>query len=242
MELSAAAAAAANDEDSSHLFVRTVSRILHRVDCTEGHEEGTAMTTDATTVAAAVASDDSGGPLSRSELNELSLLCCRSGSTAGASAAASTATAAAAAVIHGEEEHQGSFFAAVEGDQLVGLVELLHRHINRAVSIHFVEAAAAAVILGQQQSQTSSSSSSTTMEQVRVCLSACVCLNDCLFVIPPSQSGSRNSSSHSWSLVVRSSFLFTVVDYGGRTRHACYSEMRIGSGGHSFMRSYYTGH
>lgn len=93
---------------SSSRFSDTVNRIVLRVACTEGHEDSTAHNR---------ALDS--GPLTLQELSELSLLC--------------------AALNDTKNGNQNPFgFATVEADQLLGLLELLDRHINNAVAIDFL--------------------------------------------------------------------------------------------------------
>lgn len=103
---------------SSSIFSDTVNRIVLRVACEEGHESTPEKKKYATTVG--------GGPLTKEELSELSLLC---------SNAAASNDGAAETI---EREQEASGFATVEAEQLLGLLELLDRHINTAVGVNFV--------------------------------------------------------------------------------------------------------
>ena len=111
--------------DSSSSLADTVNRIVLRVACTEGHESPSKAA-------------PAGGPLTRQELAELSLLC-------------------------SSTEEEG--FAAVEGDQLLALLELLDRHINHAVSVNLIPQA-----LEVLQEEDSPSRAAASLDQV-----CCVC-------------------------------------------------------------------
>lgn len=104
---------------SSSVFSDTVNRIVLRVACEEGHESTPEKKKHAATV---------GGPLTPEELSELSVLC--------SNAAAVSNDDAATASTQQEQEKFG--FATVEADQLLGLLELLDRHINSAVGVNFI--------------------------------------------------------------------------------------------------------
>lgn len=106
---------------SSSAFSDTVNRILLRVACEEGHESTPEKKKHAATV---------GGPLTPDELSELSVLCSNAAAVSNEDVATATMQ---------QQQEEGKFgFATVEAEQLLGLLELLDRHINSAVGVNFI--------------------------------------------------------------------------------------------------------
>lgn len=124
-----------DDTAQNYQFGDIVNRIIHRVDLLEGREGGTAAKD------ANGASSSTTSPLTVHELSELSLLC------------------TVAASLDQNDIDQG--FAAVEGDQLMALIDLLDRHVNSATSCHLLTNAIQ--ILGDHNT----SKASVALEQVR---------------------------------------------------------------------------
>ena len=89
---------------AAKIFSDTVNRIVLRVACTEGHEDSPVKQQSLNYSGA--------GPLTRTELSDLSLLCT-------------------------QQNHQQGF-ASVEGEQLLALLSLLTRHIDNAVTVDFI--------------------------------------------------------------------------------------------------------
>jgi hypothetical protein len=142
-------------------FVPAVSRILHRVDLTECNDGGSVSedaaastgTPSTTTTTRDASSLQGGGPLTSQELSELSFLC----STALASRSSSSSqhrlgSGGTRRTSNDGNDCSDDGFAAVEVDQLLGLMDLLNRHVNLAVSVHLMDAAAAVVVGAQSHS------------------------------------------------------------------------------------------
>jgi hypothetical protein len=99
-------------------FSDTVNRLVLRVACTESHEDVSPVKRRAPAAPAG------GGPLTPQELSDLSLLCTYSND------------------IRSKGDQQNPYgFATVEGDQLLGLLDLLDRHISAAVGVDFIQEA-----------------------------------------------------------------------------------------------------
>jgi hypothetical protein len=146
---------------SSAAFVDAVARMVHRVDLTEGHEGGGGDTVNTTAARRRSSKNDTDptrvGPLTRPELAELSFLC-----TAAAQAAVS---ASSVPPTKDSKKDCAAGFAAVEGDQLIGLMELLDRHVALAVSVNLMESAVA-VVAASSHEELSPSQAAAAMDQV----------------------------------------------------------------------------
>jgi hypothetical protein len=162
-------------------FVPAVARILHRVDFTEGNDgdssvvedatasTGTPSTTASTTRDASSSQPQGGGPLTSQELSELSFLCstalaARSKSSSSSSSQHRRGGGGGRRTTNNDNDCVGEDgFAAVEVDQLLGLMDLLNRHVNSAVSVHLMDSAAA-VVVGAQ----SPSAAAAALDRVRL--------------------------------------------------------------------------
>lgn len=141
----------------SEKLADAVARMIHRVDLSEGHEGSGEAATSSTNKGGDDDDDDvhlNQGPLTPQELAELSFLC--------------TATTAAADSKRGSKSStQAVGFAAVEGDQLVALMELLDRHVNLAVSVNLMESAAGIAALQESPSQAAMAVDQVRQKKIR---------------------------------------------------------------------------
>lgn len=153
-----------NNTDEDQSFVNTVSRIVKRVALEEGHEQSPEQKqqnkrqriSEKGQVVSSATLKRLQGPLSQSEIHELSFLCTL-GSTLSSynnnsNAHGNGATVAAAAAQQQqddddnnnsnnyllEEQEQLHGFAAVEGDELAEIVTILKRHVTIADSVQLI--------------------------------------------------------------------------------------------------------